>query len=672
MHSMAKRFFVNNFHQIAETVENVMESAISINSDVLTKGKQTWDPINERSVPSPQAYSEMVEMLSKNGSLNHHTLVGLIKCLFESMNKNVFIGTKIFNETKKNVVKKKGKRLNTSKRIIKVRRKQYNGDEPFYYILDLIRSFCGYNKSGERAHLKRRAIASPSIGMRAFLYIVEDFHLKLGKKIEGSTISIGGDEKKMKIIGTMNSAKVDPHSKVILQSTQDATKWNECLSPSGFGMMSMTFFNDEVREELGLRKMNENEKAFGKICLSSHFLLSLKRIYLGSGPQGVSNGIHGEIEVLPHNLDKFNTFNKQWISKLLEYKEDGNYLRASSGMLMGMHNAASTTLGLLSVGYNLPPNSGIYTLRSSDDSMTLYSAPNNIIMANVIDNEDLCLQKCGINLSKKKTFIFKYGYGEYTSWYQDGRMVSQYGPETTTLRPGGNNPPDDFNSLARTTASSLLKLETNDIGAEAKIRIGVLNIRSLYRIKLKYEGRAGIHFRRLLLSDGGANPWNSSNCHLEESCIKEFGDLTCEEEKYFLKVRNPENPFSAEPREEIMWSKDSGTLTMDYVETPRTIFHFIKRTNRAITNINGPTHADDERANSEALKLLTMADVSTLIKVPSGSHTMSSHISSSILLMSSNLNLSEDEKSIVDDALRILKEGKIKSIEEETLNIIDM
>uniref|UniRef100_A0AAT9JA47 RNA-directed RNA polymerase catalytic subunit n=1 Tax=Cryptocercus meridianus orthomyxovirus 2 TaxID=3133493 RepID=A0AAT9JA47_9ORTO len=664
MHLMAKNFLKENIIPIIDIAKSTIERVMTQNSDVLTKGRQTWDPITGRSVPSAQAYSEYSELLIENGLPNHHTLLGLIKLTFELMGKKEIKGKEVRFRYVKRTKTYMGQRVTTQKKQQYIIRKTYVGEEANKYVLNIIRSFCGYNKSGERAHLKRRAIASPSIPMRAFLYVVEEFHLQLGKKIRGSTISIGGDEKKMKIVETMNASSVNPETMFSLQATQDATKWNECLSASGFGMMSMTFFNNEVRKEIGESEMTKSEEIFGKICMASHFLLSLKRIYLGNGLQGKFENLQGEIDFKEKNLNSFNKKTNEWFSQAINYLDDENYLRASSGMLMGMHNAASTTLGLLSVGFGKDPDVGIYTLRSSDDSMTLYSTPNKEKMNNLIDLEDLNLQMCGINLSKKKTFLFEFSYGEYTSWYQDGKLVSQYGPETTTLRPGGNNPPDDFNNLARTTATSLLRMETNEIGAEAKLRIGVQNIRSLYLIKKRKGNDRGIRDECILLADGGPNPWNSGNCHLEETCLKERFVESDNDTDYFLKIRNPENPFATEPKEEVTWSKDAGTLTIDYAETPRTIFHYTKRTNRSINNAKGKTHAEVEKNNAEAVKLFTMADISTLIKNPTGSCKMSEHMISSIRTISSSFQLDENEKVLINEALEILKNGKIDSLSD--------
>nr|QIJ70032.1 PB1 [Splett orthomyxo-like virus] len=671
VHKMAKQFLKENFSSIVSTVDTVIEDAMTRNSDVLTQGKQTWDPILERSVPSAQAYSEMVDLMTDNGLPNHHTLLGFIVNIFKMMALSEL-------KTKENEIIMIDKQVRINSQRIKVQKKSSKtvkktikgNSKVFDYIVDLVRSFCGYNKHGERAHLERRAISSPPMGFRAFQLIIEDFHLKLGKRIKGSTISIGGDEKKMKIINTMNSANIDAESIRTLQATQDATKWNECLSAGGFGMMSKTLFDNQVRKEMNLPEVTSNERLFNEICMAGHFFLSIKRIWLGNGLQGCSESFHGEIPICKENFEKFNEKTKMWVSKSIPLLE-GNYLSASGGMLMGMHNAASTTMGLLSVGYKPIPGTGIYTLRSSDDSMTLYSASDMEGMNKVIDQENLNLKACGINMSKKKTFIFNYGYGEYTSWYQDGTMVSQYGPETTTLRPGGNNPPDDFNNLARTTSVSLIKLETNEIGAETKLRLGIENIRNLYRIKEQSRQEEGISDDCLVLSDGGKNPWDSSNCHLEETCIKERKAQSDKDREYFLRIRNPDNPFSSEPKEEISWSRDTGSLTMEYAETPRTIFHFVKRANRAITNIKGPTHAQSEKDHAEAVGILTMADISTLIKTPATPIKMSEHIISCIRTLSSTISLSDEEKFSIEQALKTLREGKANEEEEEG-NLSDM
>lgn len=96
----------------------------------------------------------------------------------------------------------------------------------------------------------------------------------------------------------------------------------------------------------------------------------------------------------------------------------------------------------------------VVTLRSSDDSKTVYVAKDNEELAQAILVERSVLKTIGINLSPDKTFIFPLHYGEYTSWFQDGTFVTQYGVETSSIRPQGKNLPDDFRSIAKSTAFS--------------------------------------------------------------------------------------------------------------------------------------------------------------------------------------------------------------------------
>ncbi len=75
-------------------------------------------------------------------------------------------------------------------------------------MMDYARSFCSYIKHGERGRLKHRAIASASVINSMFTHITEEFHLKLGKVLLGSTISIRGEEK-MKIMSLLNTTTLN-------------------------------------------------------------------------------------------------------------------------------------------------------------------------------------------------------------------------------------------------------------------------------------------------------------------------------------------------------------------------------------------------------------------------------------------------------------------------------
>lgn len=159
-------------------------------------------------------------------------------------------------------------------------------------------------------------------------------------------------------------------------------------------------------------------------------------------------------------------------------------------------------------------------MRSNDDSMPVVLArtPEDCILQ--IERNRQAMKIIGINISVDKTLIFREEFGEYISSYQDGKFVAQYGTEVATLRPAGKNPVDDFFGIAKQTSVSLMKIEFNLLGAEFRIIAGLANCRRLYRIRRKEIERHQVRDKIMLLADGGASPWNSMMCHLEEVSLK--------------------------------------------------------------------------------------------------------------------------------------------------------
>jgi hypothetical protein len=139
-----------------------------------------------------------------------------------------------------------------------------------------------------------------------------------------------------------------------------------------------------------------------------------------------------------------------------------------------------------------PEKMKVVTMRSSDDSMSKYLSMSPETNRDCIETNKRNLEMVGINMSLEKTFMFKDGYGEYTSWYMDSGFVSQFGVETSAIRPQGKNPPDDFHSIATGTSTALSTLTINPLGAQARLRIGMDNVRRLWRIKKNYNIRRGI------------------------------------------------------------------------------------------------------------------------------------------------------------------------------------
>lgn len=409
------------------------------------------------------------------------------------------------------------------------------------------------------------------------------------------------------------------------QATEDATKWNECLSADIFALLHLTWFNHNVRRKLDKPATSNHEATLLKVCLSAHFLLAIKRITLGEGPVCYSeSGNFNRPKWEAGNLERYNRETQAWFSQCIPRLsgDQAVYLEAPAGMLMGMHNALSTTIGEAHVmHYQDPVQSSVTTLRSSDDSMTLFLSSTPEMLGRVIEVNRKCLKLIGINLSESKTMIFDEGYGEFTSWFQDGAFDSQYGIETSTLRPQGKNPSDDFYTVAKSTSVSQQRLEINPFGAKAKIKIGVANCRRLWRVKREPRKWEGVSDEVQLLADGGACMWTPMCCHLEETSLKEHFVATQEDAEYLLKIRHPNNPFSSDPSEEITYSTEMGKIITGVTEVPRTVFHFVKRTNRTKKTAR-TSKAELEDAHRQALDIVETVHIPSKIRKPNTSATL--------------------------------------------------
>lgn len=241
----------------------------------------------------------------------------------------------------------------------------------------------------------------------------------------------------------------------------------------------MTFSDPTIRARLQIPLPTDHERLFLKSCETSHWILANKMIWMGEGPNAETDATYNRLSWAQEDLERMNNRTREWFSRCLPYVYPPNYLVASPGMLMGRHNAASTTLALAAVGHHQPVTTSMTTLRSSDDSMTVFVASSPQELARAIELDRKSLKLLGVNLSIDKTLFFDYQYGEYTSWFQDGSFVAQFGVETSALRPQGKNPHDDFHSIAKSAQVSLTNLTINPLGADIWLRIGIDNVRRL-------------------------------------------------------------------------------------------------------------------------------------------------------------------------------------------------
>lgn len=192
---------------------------------------------------------------------------------------------------------------------------------------------------------ERRAICSAGV----FLKTIEDFHLLISKDVKGSTISIGREMKKMKIsnhltVRTLSSGT----AKAVTQGTEDATKWNECLAPGAFAMIHRYFFDSNLRSELGLPNSSSWGRLWSNICIVGNFFMSLKQIQIGHGLQVINEQHYLRMSWADECVPMMSDFTRGWYNDIKDkITPDRHFLYASPGMLMGMLNAGSTTLGLI-------------------------------------------------------------------------------------------------------------------------------------------------------------------------------------------------------------------------------------------------------------------------------------------------------------------------------------
>lgn len=263
--------FLSNYHSLIRTeTEATIERMKTHNASVLTKGCQTWDPFSEKSIPCPLAYRRMERLMNENlGTRTMNCLDWLARYnQLKNLKKLVFLTSVPHIESKTGYCASRKMRVTrTIRKTKRVRRtieglNQQFGTNAREVLREAERSFCSYIKDGERAKLKRRAIASANVILRMYLHIIEDFHLNMGKTLPGSTISIGGEEKKAKITTSITSLETSAGNtkRTKCQATQDATKWNECLSADLFALFHMVIYNDGIREELNIPPCTTNEK----------------------------------------------------------------------------------------------------------------------------------------------------------------------------------------------------------------------------------------------------------------------------------------------------------------------------------------------------------------------------------------------------------------------------
>lgn len=142
-------------------------------------------------------------------------------------------------------------------------------------------------------------------------------------------------------------------------------------------------------------------------------------------------------------------------------------------------------------------------------------------------------------------------------------------------------------------------------------------------------------------------------CHLEETSLKEHWVTTDTEKSYLLKIRHPDNPFCSEPLD-VTFSVDLGRIITDTIEVPRTVFHYVRRTNRT-KNPYAVSKADMEDANATALEIMENADLSCKLKRPSTRQSSAEYVCAYLRQLRSESELNEEQQRNYDMAMNLLR-----------------
>lgn len=354
-----------------------------------------------------------------------------------------------------------------------------------------------------------------------------------------------------------------------------------------------------------------------------------------------------------------------WFDKIRVDEDD--YIKASPGFLMGMLNAASTIVGLVAIcGIDIE-RTITRCLRSSDDSMTVFVASSVESLCSLITLTYGVYRLFGINPSKEKTILFPEFFGEYTSWYQDKDFVGQYGVETSSLKPMGKNPQDDFNSVASKTLQLMRTHIINVFGAITRLCIGVDNVRKLWNVKnvRGIDSKNRLSPEVIFLADGGANPWTIENLASDESTLRYNNIANDLDKKYFMKVMNPGNPFSEPAEEQLLYSRDVGVMVSTENNTPRNVF--CRRSNKTSKDSLSQNEAKREKANQEAFEIATSADPSFLLTIPCSKAPLNKYLSSTLILLKERVKsrLGPNQMAMIDNAIVRLETSTKEYIEDD-------
>nr|QOE76794.1 polymerase basic 1 [Ornate chorus frog influenza-like virus] len=595
----------------------------------LTEGRQTYDWTSERNMPAATALQLTVDAIQETeGTFKGTTMVEFCN--------------KIMEMTDWKEVKFKKVRVIIQKTIDKKTKKEIKLKSPTLMISkigqeEFLKRICTINtmtKDGERGRLKRRAIATPGMGIRPFSKIIETVAQKICEKLPESGLPVGGNEKKAKLKTTVTSTNSSmKEGQFMVNITGDNSKWNECQQPEAY-LALMAFI---TRESSDFMK---------DVCSVAPVLFCNKFVKMGQGFRARNKRKTREILIPAGKMsENKGMMNEEW-KKLFETIEKymvGDCCFLGGGMLMGMFNMLSTVLGVMTLNYRdewLWKKDSFWTgLQSSDDFVLFTVSKNWNDMEETIRRFIAVCKLIGINISLEKSYGCLPELFEFTSMFFSGDFVSNIALELPAFTTPGMNEGTDFTAAMSIIKTNMINNGLSPGTALMALRICLQEYRATYRVH-PYDSGVKNHRMRiiskfietienkegLLISDGGKLMNNLSNLHIPEEILK--FDLM--DHSYRNRVFNPKNPFTQFEKTVDIF-KTSGPIRVEENDAVVSTHSFRTRTNRTLLNTDMKAMALEEKRYQVVCNMYRSVFESADVNPPIGSMSMGEAIELKIL-----------------------------------------
>ncbi|AHN02705.1 polymerase PB1 [Influenza A virus (A/green-winged teal/Wisconsin/110/1979(H6N5))] len=606
-----------------ETMEVVQQTRV----DKLTQGRQTYDWTLNRNQPAATALANTIEVFRSNGLTANESgrLIDFLKDVMESMDKEEMEITTHFQRKRRvrdNMTKKMVTQRTIGKKKQRLNKKSY-----------LIRALTlnTMTKDAERGKLKRRAIATPGMQIRGFVYFVETLARSICEKLEQSGLPVGGNEKKAKLANVVRKMMTNSQdTELSFTITGDNTKWNENQNPRMFLAM--------------ITYITRNQPEWFRNVLSiAPIMFSNKMARLGKGYMFESKSMKLRTQIpaeMLANIDLkyFNESTREKIEKIRPLLIDGT-ASLSPGMMMGMFNMLSTVLGvsILNLGQKRYTKTTYWWdgLQSSDDFALIVNAPNHEGIQAGVDRFYRTCKLVGINMSKKKSYINRTGTFEFTSFFYRYGFVANFSMELPSFGVSGINESADMSIGVTVIKNNMINNDLGPATAQMALQLFIKDYRYTYRC---HRGDTQIQTRRsfelkklweqtrskagLLVSDGGPNLYNIRNLHIPEVCLKwELMD-----EDYQGRLCNPLNPFVSHKEIEsvnnaVVMPAHGPAKSMEY-DAVATTHSWIPKRNRSILNTSQRGILEDEQMYQKCCNLFEKFFPSSSYRRPVGISSM--------------------------------------------------